>query len=167
MGFKMVGSCNGLLCFIRYSLDPTFAFLLWNPASKQTKQILEPQNALLPYKVPPNCLIGFDFNNSDNDYQVGRLHSFEDINNAWLWRDIKYCNQCLTLNGCSFWTENSVMLEGTLVLVGYGVLVERLLCFPEMILVLSLNTMSSIYVESLVPLCGGNVIVEEADSIGS
>ncbi|KAG5155191.1 hypothetical protein JHK82_013160 [Glycine max] len=39
---------------------------------------MEPQNALLPYKVPPHCLIGFYFNTSDGDYQLVRLHSFGD-----------------------------------------------------------------------------------------
>ncbi|TKY60113.1 F-box/kelch-repeat protein [Spatholobus suberectus] len=136
LGFKMVGSCNGLLCVIHYSLDPNSTMFLWNPATRQTKRILEPQNALLPYKVPPHCLIGFYFNNIDSDYQVVRLHSFVDTNNACfddsltkicavrvekyslrrgLWREIKYRNnQCVTVNGCLFWTENSVTLEETL-----------------------------------------------------
>ncbi|KAK7318896.1 hypothetical protein RJT34_03603 [Clitoria ternatea] len=135
MGFKVVGSCNGLLCFTLYTLDPTFTILLWNPATRQTKRILEPQNALLPYKVPPNCLIGFYFNNSDNDYYVVRLHSFEDTDNTCLsdslgkvcsvrvekyslskglWKEIKFGNGSVTVNGCLFWTENSVTLEGTL-----------------------------------------------------
>ncbi|KAJ1426204.1 F-box associated interaction domain [Sesbania bispinosa] len=136
MGFKMVGSCDGLVCVAHYSLDPTSTLFLWNPATGQIKQILEPQNALLPYKVSPNCLIGFYFNHSDNDYQVVRLHSFEDTNNAccWgdslsnthavqveiyslqtgLWREIKYSDQHVTVNGVLFWTENSVTVKGTL-----------------------------------------------------
>ncbi|KAK7399717.1 hypothetical protein VNO78_10906 [Psophocarpus tetragonolobus] len=135
MGFKMVGSCNGILCIIHYSLDPNSTIFLWNPATRQTKRILEQQNALLPYMVPPHCLIGFYFNTSDRDYQVVRIHSFEDTDNATylndsltrvcavrvekyslrtgLWREIKY-RECVTVNGCLFWTENSVTLRGTL-----------------------------------------------------
>nr|KYP76863.1 F-box protein At3g07870 [Cajanus cajan] len=137
MDFKMVGSCNGLLCIIHYSLDPDSTIFLWNPATRQTKRILEPQNALLTYNVPPHCLIGFYFNNIDSDYHVVRVHSFEDTNNACLddslskicalraekysqrtglWREIKFGNnnESVTVNGCLFWTENSVTLEETL-----------------------------------------------------
>ncbi|CAJ1938404.1 unnamed protein product [Sphenostylis stenocarpa] len=137
IGFKMVGSCNGLLCVIHYSLDPNSTIFLWNPATEQTKRIMEPQNALLPYMVPPHCLIGFYFNKSDSDYQVLRVHSFENTNNEMclgdsltktcairveryslckgLWREINFCdNQCVTVNGCLFWTENSVTLRETL-----------------------------------------------------
>lgn len=137
MSFKMVGSCNGLLCIIHYSFDQTSTIFLWNPATRRTKRILEQQNALLPYKVPPHCLIGFYFNNSESDYQVVRLHSFDDTNNACLddyltkicavrvekysvrtglWREIKHCsnNHCVIVNGCLFWTENSVTLKETL-----------------------------------------------------
>ncbi|KAL2343212.1 hypothetical protein Fmac_004497 [Flemingia macrophylla] len=140
MDFKMVGTCNGLLCLIHYSLDPSSTIFLWNLATRQTKRIIEPQNALLTYKVPPHCLVGLYFNNIDSDYQVVRVHSFEDTHNACLddsltklcavrvekysprtglWREIK-CrsnnnnNQCVTVSGCLFWTENSVTLEETL-----------------------------------------------------
>lgn len=136
MGFKMVCSCNGLLCVIHYSLDQNSTIFLWNPTTTQTMRIMEPENALLPYKVPPHCLLGFYLNTSDSDYQVVRLHSFRDTNNACFgdyftkicsvrvekyslrrgsWREIKYSNnQCVTVNGCLFWTENSVTLEETL-----------------------------------------------------
>ncbi|XP_057419558.1 F-box/kelch-repeat protein At3g06240-like [Lotus japonicus] len=128
MGFKVVGSCNGLLCVVHYSLDPNSAIFLWNPATSQTKRVLESENALLPHKVPPNCLIGFYFNYSDNDYQVVRLYSFgfddslSKINavqvekyslSTGLWREIK-CDQQITVNGCLFWTENTVTVDETL-----------------------------------------------------
>ncbi|QCD84545.1 uncharacterized protein LOC114178650 [Vigna unguiculata] len=137
MGFKMVGSCNGLLCAIHYSLDPNSTIILWNPTTGQTKRIIEPQTALLPYMVPPHCLVGFYFNKSDSDYQVLRVHSFEDTNEEvclgdsltktcavrvekyslreGLWSEIQYCdNQCVSVNGCLFWTENSVTVRETL-----------------------------------------------------
>lgn len=139
MGFKVVGSCNGLVCVAHYSLDPASTLFLWNPTTGQTKRIMEPQeeDPLLPHKMPPNCLIGFFFNhNESGDYQVVRLHSFWDnttsdgslgkTHNAirvekyslctGLWRDIKCCcdKQYVTVNGRLFWTENSVILKGTL-----------------------------------------------------
>lgn len=134
-GFKVVGSCNGLVCITHYSLDQNSTLFLWNPVTMHTKRILEPQNALLPYKVPPNCLIGFYFNHHDKDYEVVRLHSFEDTESAcWgdsvskncavrvekysllsgSWREIECCGPRVTVNGILFWTENSVTLEGTL-----------------------------------------------------
>jgi len=136
MGFKVVGSCNGLLCVIHYSLDPNSTIILWNPATGQTERIMEPQNALLPYMVPPHCLIGFYFNKSDSDYQVLRVHSFGDTDNVCLgdfftktcavrvekyslreglWKEINfYENERVIVNGCLFWTENSVTLRETL-----------------------------------------------------
>ncbi|RDX79837.1 hypothetical protein CR513_39695, partial [Mucuna pruriens] len=59
-------------------------FFFGTSLQKKHKRILEPQNALLPYKAPPHCLIGFYFNKSDDDYQVVRVHSFGDTNNACL-----------------------------------------------------------------------------------
>ncbi|XP_014506671.1 uncharacterized protein LOC106766457 [Vigna radiata var. radiata] len=137
MGFKMVGSCNGILCAIHYSLDPNSTIILWNPATGQTERIMEPESALLPYMVPPHCLVGFYFNKSCSDYQVLRVHSFEDTNKEvclgdslaktcavrvqkfslreGLWREIEHCdNQCVSVNGCLFWTENSVTVRETL-----------------------------------------------------
>ncbi|CAL0325036.1 unnamed protein product [Lupinus luteus] len=133
MGFKVIGTCNGLFCILHYSFDQYSCLFLWNPTTMQTKLILEPQNsALLPYKVPPNCLIGFYFNQYVNDYEVVRLHSFEDIESACLddslskvcvvrvekyshrsglWREIECYGPSVTVNGILFWTENCVTLE--------------------------------------------------------
>ncbi|XP_061362597.1 F-box/kelch-repeat protein At3g06240-like [Gastrolobium bilobum] len=135
MGFKIVGSCNGLVCVTHYSLDPTSTLLLWNPATIQTKRILEAQNPFMPHKVPPNCLIGFYFDYNDFDYHVVRLHSFGDTESScWgdslsricvvrvekyslrtgLWREIECSDPLVRVNGALFWTENFVTVEGAL-----------------------------------------------------
>ncbi|OIW00540.1 hypothetical protein TanjilG_24270 [Lupinus angustifolius] len=133
IGFKVIGTCNSLVCILHYSFNQSCCLSLWNPTTMQTKKILEPQNsALLPYKVPPNCLIGFYFNQYVNDYEVVRIHSFEDIDSACLddslskvsvvrvekyslrsglWREIECYGPSVTVNGILFWTENCVTLE--------------------------------------------------------
>ncbi|KAE9610383.1 putative F-box associated interaction domain-containing protein [Lupinus albus] len=133
MGFKVISTCNGLVCVLHYSIDQSSCLFLWNPLTMQTKPILEPQNsALLLYKVPPNCLIGFYFNQYVNDYEVVRVHSFEDIESACLddylikvcvvrvekysrrsglWREIECYGPSVFVNGILFWTENCVTLE--------------------------------------------------------
>ncbi|KAK7247240.1 hypothetical protein RIF29_42119 [Crotalaria pallida] len=135
MGFKVIGSCNGLVCVTHYSFDQNSCLFLWNPDTDQTRRINESSNALLPYQVPPNCLLGFYFNHNVNDYEVVRLHSFEDTESecldnslgktcavrvekyslrSGLWREIECCGPLVTVDGILFWTENFVSLKGTL-----------------------------------------------------
>ncbi|CAI8618764.1 unnamed protein product [Vicia faba] len=121
MGYKIIASCNGLLCIAHYSLDQYSTLFLWNPTTKQTKRIIEQQRQ--PLLLPPNCLIGFY--ESDGFYIV-RFHSFENTKTSYairgekyslskgVWREIKGCDQNLILKGDLFWTENTVTVTETL-----------------------------------------------------
>ncbi|XP_004504227.1 F-box protein At3g07870-like [Cicer arietinum] len=133
MGFKIIGSCHGLLCIAHYSLHQNSTLFIWNPATKQTRTIIEQQQESL-LLLPPDCLIGFYFNNHNeksHDFYVVRLHSFEETKSDslgkiysiraekyslsdGLWREIKGCDQNLILKGNLFWTENCVTVEETL-----------------------------------------------------
>ncbi|KAK2384426.1 hypothetical protein QL285_071771 [Trifolium repens] len=125
MGYKIIASCNGLLCISHYSLDQYSTIFLWNPTTKQTKRIIQQP----PLILPPNCLIGFY---ESNDFYVVRFYSFEVTKSdsvgkktyairgekyslsKGLWREIKGCDQNLILKGHLFWTENTVMVKETL-----------------------------------------------------
>ncbi|KAK4282294.1 hypothetical protein QN277_013690 [Acacia crassicarpa] len=75
MGFNIVGSCNGLICVCHCSHDPSSCVFLWNPTTSQIRRILElSNNALLPHKAPPYCLLGFSYNARVNDYEVVRIY---------------------------------------------------------------------------------------------
>jgi F-box interacting protein len=125
MGYKIIASCNGLLCISHYSLDQYSTIFLWNPTTKQTKRIFQQP----PLILPPNCLIGFY---ESNDFYVVRFYSCEVTKSdsvgkktyairgekyslsKGLWREIKGCDQNLILKGHLFWTENTVMVKETL-----------------------------------------------------
>lgn len=121
MGYKIISSCNGLLCIAHYSLDQYSTLFLWNPTTKQTKRIIEQQRQ--PLLLPPNCLIGFY---ESNGFYVVRFHSFENTKTSYairgekyslskgVWREIKGCDQNLILKGDLFWTENTVTVKETL-----------------------------------------------------
>lgn len=131
MGFKIVGSCNGLICVSNYSSDPSSAIFLWNPATRQIRRILEQSNALLPHKVSPYCLLGVCYNATVDDYEVVRVHSADfdsglSLNGvhtirvekyslrSGLWKKVVYSNfnHGVTVNGALFWVENFVAVKG-------------------------------------------------------
>ncbi|KAK4270216.1 hypothetical protein QN277_023278 [Acacia crassicarpa] len=80
--FRIVGSCNGLLCVSVYRYPELYPFLLlWNPATREVRQL--PPNtpntkgADLPFQFPPYTIravlpfnVGFGFSPVVNDYKV-------------------------------------------------------------------------------------------------
>ncbi|XP_054778131.1 F-box/kelch-repeat protein At3g23880-like [Prosopis cineraria] len=121
MGFKIVGSCNGLMCVCHYSHDPSSCLFLWNPATRQIRRIPEYSNALLPHKASPYCLLGFGYNTCDEDYEVIRVYSCVGTHairieryslNSGFWEEVEYSNHHgATVNGHFLWIENSVTVK--------------------------------------------------------
>ncbi|KAK2995265.1 hypothetical protein RJ640_018372 [Escallonia rubra] len=70
-GVKFLGSCNGLLCLKR-NLESDY--LLWNPATKQHKQIpsAEPNNGEPDHSFY-DAFVGFAFVAETNDYELVRV----------------------------------------------------------------------------------------------
>ncbi|KAI9073866.1 hypothetical protein K1719_039019 [Acacia pycnantha] len=96
---KIIGSCNGLLCLqISYSFTSPPSFLLWNPATRDFREV--PTSRTIDPRVYKHVL-GFGFSAFVNDYKILRI--FIDSSNMIYkvevyslskdsWKEIKFEN---------------------------------------------------------------------------
>ncbi|KAI9123661.1 hypothetical protein K1719_004961 [Acacia pycnantha] len=73
-GWKIIGSCNGLLCVITnlyLSLSPRL-LCLWNPATRKVREI--PQTTNDYWGI---CVFGFGFSSIVNDYKIVKFYNQE------------------------------------------------------------------------------------------
>ncbi|EXB53825.1 hypothetical protein L484_003260 [Morus notabilis] len=71
---NIVGSCNGLVCFIPFSIPNDTKIILWNPATREIKDILGvtfPTNASF-FAI---AVLGFGFDENSKDYKLVTMKS--------------------------------------------------------------------------------------------
>ncbi|XP_059661230.1 F-box/kelch-repeat protein At3g23880-like [Cornus florida] len=66
--YKIVGSCNGLICLCDY-LSVTSVLILWNPALRKSFNLPMPPTEFSLH----DFVVGFGFNSSTNDFKVVRI----------------------------------------------------------------------------------------------
>ncbi|XP_028755836.1 F-box/kelch-repeat protein At3g23880-like [Neltuma alba] len=114
LGFFLVGSCNGLLCFADLKKHPP-APLLWNPATRKVRQV--PIMTLDDFS-DLDWFLGFGFSPIINDYKIVRLTQVDAVCGVEAyslgigsWRNIQFDNikdvyierSGVTANGVMFW----------------------------------------------------------------
>ncbi|XP_054779215.1 putative F-box protein At1g46840 [Prosopis cineraria] len=136
--FRVVGSCNGLLCIRLFDLS----CLLWNPATREVISIPKPLNFF--GRVDLIC-DGFGFHPIVNDYRIVRLHAcqFDGVYGVQVfsvstgsWKEVKSGNLkgvriCTSdgfrFNGAIFWlgTKNDCRL-----IVSFDIVMEVFTLIP-------------------------------------
>ncbi|KAK4267936.1 hypothetical protein QN277_024654 [Acacia crassicarpa] len=130
-GFELVGSSNGLLCFINKNKHPP-APLVWNPATRELKQVPCDEFSGLyldnPFYLDFGWCFGFGFNPVINEYKIVRLsQSYSDISEAKVcslgtgsWRNIQFdkryvsiSSHSVTVKGVTFWHGSDNFIMGT------------------------------------------------------
>ncbi|KAJ0082161.1 hypothetical protein Patl1_09782 [Pistacia atlantica] len=69
-GYKIVGSCNGLLC-LSYSIPKNERLILWNPFTRRYKKL--PTARVSKLRLSPAYRYGFGYDDVSNDYKVLKL----------------------------------------------------------------------------------------------
>ncbi|XP_028793417.1 putative F-box protein At3g52320 [Neltuma alba] len=122
VGVCLVGSCNGLLCLADYNIRPP-APLLWNPATRETRQIP------ITFNDSRICWeFGFGFSPIINDYKIVRISLNPCVCDVEVyslskgsWRNIPFddlkdiCinNHGVNVNGVLFW-DGIELYEGVM-----------------------------------------------------
>ncbi|CAL5406188.1 unnamed protein product [Camellia sinensis] len=68
--FRIVGSCNGLICLSDDYDTFTDTIIIWNPSVRRSVTLPKPQ---FPYTSQGACLMGFGCDAFNNDYKVVRI----------------------------------------------------------------------------------------------
>jgi F-box interacting protein len=75
--FRLVGTCNGLVCFSNDLLTSLHRFFLWNPCVRKYLRLPYPNFTKRTHEFDE--FIGFGFDPKTNDYKVVRVMSYTDI----------------------------------------------------------------------------------------
>ncbi|XP_050247294.1 F-box protein At3g07870-like isoform X5 [Quercus robur] len=75
--FRVVGTCNGLICLADDLNTYAYNFILWNPCVKKYVQLPTP-NFSFRTTGPYTAAVGFGFDSKTNDYKVVRFVTPED-----------------------------------------------------------------------------------------
>ncbi|KAF5935655.1 hypothetical protein HYC85_026784 [Camellia sinensis] len=79
--FRVVGTCNGLVCLSDDQFGDKHNIILWNPMIR--KHVAHPKPILsLDSYIPYMSVLGFGFDLRTNDYKVVRISHFERRKNA-------------------------------------------------------------------------------------
>ncbi|KAM7497932.1 hypothetical protein LguiA_022346 [Lonicera macranthoides] len=70
--FRIIGSCNGLICLSSYDVDTTETVILWNPSIRKYVTLPRP-SVTLDSNGPFHHTLGFGFHSATNDYKVVRV----------------------------------------------------------------------------------------------
>uniref|UniRef100_A0A7N0UJ78 F-box domain-containing protein n=1 Tax=Kalanchoe fedtschenkoi TaxID=63787 RepID=A0A7N0UJ78_KALFE len=78
--FEIVGSCNGLLCFMvldTYTADckEDYKFVLWNPSTRACRELAKPPGPLLGHFPDAVPIYGFGYDPVNDDYKIIRAVS--------------------------------------------------------------------------------------------
>lgn len=68
--FRIVGTCNGLVCLADDQDTYTDRVIIWNPCAKKSVNLPKP---MFPYLPQGTALLGFGFDSVNNDYKVVRI----------------------------------------------------------------------------------------------
>uniref|UniRef100_A0A5B6YYZ6 F-box domain-containing protein n=1 Tax=Davidia involucrata TaxID=16924 RepID=A0A5B6YYZ6_DAVIN len=68
--FRIVGSCNGLICLSDDYDSHTDTIVIWNPSIRKSVTLPKPGFTFVPQGA---CLLGFGFDPLSNDYKVVRI----------------------------------------------------------------------------------------------
>ncbi|KAI9127218.1 hypothetical protein K1719_001777 [Acacia pycnantha] len=72
---RIIGSINGLLCLVNDDWKCLYPFFLWNPATREVRQLPTPRK----HDNPCRCAAGFGY--SINDYKIVRIYC--DLDHAF------------------------------------------------------------------------------------
>nr|POE98503.1 f-box protein [Quercus suber] len=75
--FRVVGTCNGLICLADGIYTYVYNFILWNPCVKKYVRLPNP-NFSFRTTGPYTATVGFGFDSKTNDYKVVRFVTPED-----------------------------------------------------------------------------------------
>ncbi|KAL2497094.1 F-box/kelch-repeat protein [Abeliophyllum distichum] len=162
-GIGYVGSINGLICEIGYSL---YCLFLWNPSTRLFKR-LPPGRHTDTILNPSNCSFGFGWDPIANDYKVVKIVSiFEDgkirtwaevwSSNLDSWREIKVNRNFILrrvvcdviVNGFPHWiVYDGIELDSKLLVASFDTRTEVLhvVPVPELLLQLVPTTKQCAY----------------------
>ncbi|KAH7842819.1 hypothetical protein Vadar_009539 [Vaccinium darrowii] len=126
--FRIVGSCNGLICLLDTFEGDVHNLLLWNPLIGKSVAVPRPEVSFTSGQCPDFCTYGFGFDESRNDYKVVAIMPPDQIQgfqskqsqaaiyslNSGIWREISpkglRCSTSSTfgvqpayLNGVAHW----------------------------------------------------------------
>ncbi|THG13655.1 hypothetical protein TEA_007394 [Camellia sinensis var. sinensis] len=79
--FRVVGTCNGLVCLSDDLFGDKHNIILWNPMIRRYVALPKPSLSLDSY-IPYMSVLGFGFDLRTNDYKVVRISHFERRKNA-------------------------------------------------------------------------------------
>ncbi|KAL7215748.1 hypothetical protein ACSBR1_027817 [Camellia fascicularis] len=79
--FRVVGTCNGLVCLSDDRFGDKHNIILWNPMIRRYVALPKPSLSLDSY-IPYMSVLGFGFDLRTNDYKVVRISHFERRKNA-------------------------------------------------------------------------------------
>ncbi|PSS05964.1 F-box protein [Actinidia chinensis var. chinensis] len=68
--FRILGSCNGLICLSDDYSTHTDTIVIWNPSVRRSVTLPKPG---FPHATQGTCLLGFGFDALSNDYKVVRI----------------------------------------------------------------------------------------------
>ncbi|KAI9127133.1 hypothetical protein K1719_001692 [Acacia pycnantha] len=123
-GFKIIGSCNGLLCVVIREFGVPFcnlpgSILVWNPATREFREITKTRRTSFGSEWDHN---GFGFSATLNDFKIVQTHNdttqiraVEVYSlNTGLWKELEL--GCL--KGISFYPGDCVSANGFICWVG-------------------------------------------------
>ncbi|XP_074352814.1 F-box protein CPR1-like [Apium graveolens] len=97
-GAEFIDSCNGLVCLLRNNNY----ILLWNPATRKCRELPSPTNIPLPIRPVERYIIGFGYDQVNDDYKVVRF------------ADTRIWGMMVTVYSLKFnsWTQAETILNG-------------------------------------------------------
>jgi len=170
--YQVLGSCNGLVCMIKWDQNVPDIFYLWNPATA-TKVLIPnshpPHSRHLPLKFHENeymAMVGFGYDNSRDSYKVvaivghlnseGDNHPFRSViynlnDNKIGWKDIQdFPVDPTGTEGDGIYLNNTLNWLGSPYCNNYDYDDDRYISFDE-VLIASLDLETEMYTQILLP----------------
>uniref|UniRef100_A0A5B7BNK8 F-box domain-containing protein n=1 Tax=Davidia involucrata TaxID=16924 RepID=A0A5B7BNK8_DAVIN len=80
--FRVVGSCNGLICLSDDHFGYTYSLIIWNPVTRRSVTLPKP-GICFDVCGPYMGALGFGFDPQTNDYKVVRLSFLQNKMGSW------------------------------------------------------------------------------------